>query len=117
MAGLFVGLACMISDVPQNHIVGFRFPWTMNITAIWNQTHNVGFWGMLADGVVCFVVTLLPIVDECVFGLGIGAMLFGIISPSLYTYWYARKKTGAGALIYTTHETCFVADGHQATTF
>lgn len=93
IAGLFVGLAFIIKDVPQNHIVGFRLPWTMNDADTWNQAHKCGFWGMLAGGVVCFVISLLPLRTEYVFGLGIGAILLGTLLPSLYSYWwYARKK-------------------------
>ncbi len=93
IAGLFVGLAYIIKDVPQNHVVGFRLPWTMNDTDTWNQTHKVGFWGMLAGGVVCFAISLLQISIEYVFGLGIGAILLGTLLPSLYSYWwYTRKK-------------------------
>lgn len=92
IAGLFVGLAFIIKDVPQNHVVGFRLPWTMNDIDTWNQTHKVGFWGMLAGGIVCLIVTILPIANEYVFGLGIGAVILGTILPSLYSYWYARKK-------------------------
>jgi uncharacterized membrane protein len=92
MAGLFVGLAFIIKDVPQNHVVGFRLPWTMNDTDTWIHTHKVGFWGMLAGGIVCVIVTFLPIATEIMFGLGIGVILLGTILPSLDSFWYARKK-------------------------
>jgi uncharacterized membrane protein len=92
IAGLFVGLAFIIKDVPQNHVVGFRLPWTLNDTDTWVQTHKIGFWGMLAGGVGCLIVTLLPIATETMFGLGIGVVLLGTILPSLYAFWYARKK-------------------------
>lgn len=92
LAGLFVGLAFVIKDVPPNHIIGFRLPWTMDDVDVWNQTHKVGFWGMLVGGIVCVVVTMVPVLAEFVFGLGIGAILLGILIPSLYSYWYAHKK-------------------------
>jgi uncharacterized membrane protein len=93
IAGLFVGLAFIIKDVPQNHVVGFRLPWTMNDTDIWAQTHKVGFWGMLAGSIVCFVISVLPIRTEYIFGLGIGALLLGTLLPSVYSFWlFARKN-------------------------
>jgi uncharacterized membrane protein len=95
IAGLFVGLAFIIKDVPPNHVVGFRLPWTMYDKATWIQTHKVGFWGMLAGGVMCFVISLLPIGTTYVFGLGISAILIGVLLPSLYSYWWSARKKRA----------------------
>lgn len=91
LAGLFVGLAWIIKDVPPNHIAGFRFPWTLYDPAIWRHTHIVGFWGMFVGGVICAIVTVIPVATESMFGLGIGAILLGTIIPSVYSYWYARR--------------------------
>lgn len=92
LAGLFIGLAAIIKNVPPNHVVGFRLPWTMQDAKIWTHTHRIGFWGMLGGGVVCLIVTLLPISPGYQFGLGIGAILTGTIIPSVYSYWYWRRR-------------------------
>jgi uncharacterized membrane protein len=92
MAGLFMGLAFVIKDIPPNHVAGFRLPWTMNDPDTWRRTHTIGFWGMLIGGGGCLIVTLIPIAAQYIFGLGIGSILGGVIIPSAYSYWYARNK-------------------------
>lgn len=90
LAGLFIGVAAIIKNVPPNHVVGFRLPWTMRDDDVWARTHTVGFWGMLIGGVSCLAITFVPIANEYLFGLGIGAILLGTIIPSVYSYWYWR---------------------------
>lgn len=92
MGGLFIGLACIIKTVPPNHVVGFRFPWTLRDADTWAHTHAIGFWGMAIGGVICVMVAFLPVANEYMFGLGIGAIVIGITIPSVYSYWYWRIK-------------------------
>ncbi|MBM4413941.1 MAG: DUF1648 domain-containing protein [Chloroflexi bacterium] len=93
MAGLFIGLAFVIRDVPQNHVVGFRLPWTMADATVWRATHRVGFWGMFVGGLVVVVVTLFPFSQEGMFLLGMCAVLVGVVIPSFYAYWLAKRKS------------------------
>lgn len=92
LGGLFIGLACIIKNVPPNHVVGFRFPWTMRDVDTWARTHVVGFWGMMLSGVCCLLITVLPLSNNDVVVLGMSAILVGITIPSIYSYWYWRTK-------------------------
>jgi uncharacterized membrane protein len=92
-AGLCIGLSFVIRDVPPNHVVGFRLPWTMNDGDIWHKTHRVGFWGMFLGGLICLLVSFMEVPSTLVSILGIGSMLLGMIIPSIYSYWYSSKKS------------------------
>lgn len=91
LAGLFIGLAFVIKDVPPNHIAGFRLPWTIHHPDVWRVTHVVGFWSMACGGLLCLLVTFIPMAMQAVFWLGIGSILLGTIIPSVFSYWYARN--------------------------
>lgn len=79
IAVLFMGLAVVIRDVPPNHVVGFRFPWTLHNPGVWHQSHRVGFWGMVIGGIGMIVVTLLPVAQDILFIVGM-SVLFQVFS-------------------------------------
>lgn len=93
IAGMFICFSFIVRNVPQNHIVGFRLPWTLANATVWRATHRVGFWGMLVAGVVIVLVTFLPIEPEYMFFLGMSTLLLGVIIPSFYAYWLAKRTT------------------------
>lgn len=93
IAGLFMGLAFVIRDVPPNHVVGFRFPWTLHNPRVWHQSQRAGFWGMVIGGMGMIVVTLLPVAQETMFIVGMSVLLSGILIPTLYSAWIGHRKS------------------------
>src|SRR5262249_58530216 len=64
MAGLFLFFALIgnvMGKVRKNFYIGVRVPWTLASDRVWNDTHRLAAWVMVAAGVIGFLMTVLGV--------------------------------------------------------
>lgn len=89
---LFAVLGNYLGKVRKNFFIGFRTPWTLASTEVWNRTHRLGGWLMMLAGAYMVVAAVLGlsavsmIVVVCVF------MLY----PVLHSFLLYRRIEGFG---------------------
>jgi uncharacterized membrane protein len=97
MAGLFLFFALMgnqLGKVRKNFYIGVRVPWTLASDRVWNDTHRLAAWVMVAAGVVGFVLTLLGVSLLVSFVLLIGSAFV----PIIYSFVHYKALERAGQL-------------------
>jgi uncharacterized membrane protein len=60
-AGIFLFFGLMgnvLGKVRKNFYIGIRVPWTLASDRVWNDTHRLGAWVMVAAGVIGFLLTI-----------------------------------------------------------
>jgi len=96
-AGLFLFFGLMgnvLGKVRKNFYIGIRVPWTLASDRVWNDTHRLGAWVMVAAGVIGFVLTIFgaPIWVPIV-------VLVGSMSiPLIYSFVHYKALERAGQL-------------------
>ncbi len=96
-AGIFLFFGLMgnvLGKVRKNFFIGIRVPWTLASDRVWNDTHRLGAWVMVAAGTIGFVLTILgaPIWVPLV-------VLVGSISiPLVYSFVHYKSLERAGQL-------------------
>lgn len=87
---LFVVLGNYMGKIKQNWFIGFRMPWTLSSENVWNKTHRLGGWCMMAFGLILILTPLLPaVVGMPLFIAGIAGV--GIV-PMVYSYIIYREE-------------------------
>jgi len=97
VGGIFVFFALMgnvMGKVRKNFYIGIRVPWTLASDRVWNDTHRLAAWLMVAGGVVGLIVVLsgLPL------PLAFGALAISIIVPIAYSFFHYKSLERRGAL-------------------
>ena len=96
-AGIFLFFGLMgnvLGKVRKNFFIGIRVPWTLASDRVWNDTHRLGAWVMVAAGTIGFLTTVfgaplwVPIV------ILIGSMLI----PLVYSFVHYKALERAGQL-------------------
>jgi uncharacterized membrane protein len=91
---LFIVIGNVLPRVRSNWMVGIRNPWTLSSDRVWERTHRVGGYMMLALGVLLIICgPFAP--SEATFVLilaGVTAVALGITAYS-YIIWTREKKT------------------------
>ena len=67
IAGMFLFFALLgnvIGKVRKNFYIGVRVPWTLASDRVWNDTHRLAAWVMVAAGVIGFVMIVLACSDH-----------------------------------------------------
>ena len=90
----FALMGNVMGKVRRNFYVGVRTPWTLANERVWNATHRFAAKTMVLAGVTGLVVSL---VTAQVF-LCIGIILFGGLSPILYSLVYYKRLERTGQL-------------------
>ncbi len=96
-AGIFLFFGLMgnvLGKVRKNFYIGIRVPWTLASDRVWNDTHRLGAWVMVAAGVIGFLLTILgaPIWIPMV-------VLFGsMFIPLIYSFVHYKALERAGQL-------------------
>jgi len=87
---LFIALGNYLPKFPRNFFVGVRTPWTLASDVVWNRTHRLAGWLMMAGGVFMVVAALLG------FSLLVGMVGIGVavLVPVLYSLLLYRKLVG-----------------------
>jgi uncharacterized membrane protein len=96
-AGIFLFFGLMgnvLGKVRKNFYIGIRVPWTLASDRVWNDTHRLGAWVMVAAGVIGFLLTIfgaplwVPVV-----------VLVGSVSiPLVYSFVHYKALERAGQL-------------------
>ncbi len=97
IAGIFLFFALMgnvIGKVRKNFYIGVRVPWTLASDRVWNDTHRVAAWVMVAAGLVGFVVTISGLSLIAAFVVLFGSMLV----PVVYSFVHYKSLEKRGAL-------------------
>ena len=97
VAGIFLMYALLgnvLGKVRKNFYVGVRVPWTLASDRVWNDTHRLAAWIMVAAGVVGFGMTLLgvPFVYSLVLLIG------SAFVPIIYSFVHYKTLERRGAL-------------------
>jgi len=97
VGGIFVFFALMgnvMGKVRKNFYIGIRVPWTLASDRVWNDTHRLAAWLMVAGGVVGLIVVLagLPL------PLAFGVLGVSVIVPVAYSFFHYKALERRGAL-------------------
>jgi uncharacterized membrane protein len=97
MAGLFLFFALLgnqIGKVRKNFYIGVRTPWTLANDRVWNDTHRLAAWVMVAAGLIGFVLTILnvPIMISLIILIG------SALVPVIYSFIHYKTMERAGQL-------------------
>jgi uncharacterized membrane protein len=96
-AGIFLFFGLMgnvLGRVRKNFYIGIRVPWTLASDRVWNDTHRMGAWVMVAAGVIGFLLTILgaPIWVPIVVLVG------SMVIPLVYSFVHYKALEKAGQL-------------------
>jgi uncharacterized membrane protein len=97
IAGIFLMLALMgnvLGKVRRNFYIGVRVPWTLASDRVWNDTHRLAAWLMVASGLLGFVMILIgvPIIYSIVVLIG------SALIPVVYSFVHYKALERRGAL-------------------
>jgi uncharacterized membrane protein len=97
IAGLFLFftlLGNVIGKVRKNFYIGVRVPWTLASDRVWNDTHRLAAWVMVAAGLIGFLITIsgLSIV------LAIIVLVGSAFIPVVYSFVHYKSLERRGAL-------------------
>jgi uncharacterized membrane protein len=97
IAGLFLFFTLMgnvIGKVRRNFYIGVRVPWTLASDRVWNDTHRLAAWVMVAAGCIGFVMTVSGFSIIAAFALLIGSAFI----PIIYSFVHYKSLERRGAL-------------------
>ena len=66
IGGMFLFFALLgnvMGKVRKNFYIGIRVPWTLASDRVWNDTHRLAAWLMVAGGIIGFLVVILGPAD------------------------------------------------------
>lgn len=95
IAGIFLMLAMLgnvLGKVRKNFYIGVRVPWTLASDRVWNDTHRLAAWIMVACGLVGFVMIVIGIPIVYSFVLLIGSAIVPIVYS--FVHYKALEKRG-----------------------
>ena len=84
----------MIGKVCKNFYIGIRVPWTLASDRVWNDTHRLAAWVMVAVGVIGFLLVIAGASPIVAIGLLIGSMLI----PVVYSFIHYKSLERRGTL-------------------
>jgi uncharacterized membrane protein len=90
----FMLMGNVLGKVRRNFYVGIRVPWTLANDRVWNETHRLGAWLMMAAGAIgmLFVVLNLP------FYLGFIPLGIAVIVPIVHSFLLYKRLERNGQL-------------------
>jgi uncharacterized membrane protein len=97
IGGLFLFFALLgnvMGKVRKNFYIGIRVPWTLASDRVWNDTHRLAAWLMVAGGILGFLLVIagLPILWS------IGVMIATFLIPIVYSFVHYKALERQGAL-------------------
>ena len=96
IAGIFLMYALLgnvLGKVRKNFYIGVRVPWTLASDRVWNDTHRLAAWIMVAAGVLGFLMTLFGVPLVYSFVLLVGSAFVPIIYS--FVHYKALERRGA----------------------
>ncbi len=97
MAGIFLFFAFLgnvMGKVRKNFYIGIRVPWTLASDRVWNDTHRLAAWLMVAVGVIGFLLIIAGVSPMVAIGLLLGSMLI----PVVYSFVHYKALERHGTL-------------------
>jgi uncharacterized membrane protein len=97
IGGIFLFIALLgnvMGKVRKNFYIGVRVPWTLASDRVWNDTHRLAAWVMVAAGAVGFLLVIAGVPPAWALGLLIGSMLI----PIVYSFVHYKSLERRGAL-------------------
>jgi uncharacterized membrane protein len=97
IGGLFLFFALLgnvMGKVRKNFYIGIRVPWTLASDRVWNDTHRLAAWLMVAGGVIGFLIVVagLPMV------VAFGVIIVTFAIPVVYSFVHYKALERRGAL-------------------
>jgi uncharacterized membrane protein len=97
IGGIFLFFALMgnvMGKVRKNFYIGIRVPWTLASDRVWNDTHRLAAWVMVAMGLIGFMLVLAGVPPVWALGLLLGSLLI----PVVYSFVHYKALERRGAL-------------------
>jgi uncharacterized membrane protein len=97
IGGMFLFFALLgnvMGKIRKNFYIGVRVPWTLASDRVWNDTHRLAAWVMVASGLVGFVLTISGLSLILALVVCIGSMLI----PMVYSFFHYKALERAGEL-------------------
>jgi uncharacterized membrane protein len=97
IGGLFLFFALLgnvMGKVRKNFYIGIRVPWTLASDRVWNDTHRLAAWVMVAMGAIGFVLVVAGVPPVWAIGLLLGSLLI----PVVYSFVHYKALERRGAL-------------------
>jgi len=97
IAGIFLFFAFLgnvMGKVRKNFYIGVRVPWTLASDRVWNDTHRLAAWVMVAAGVIGFLLIIAGVSPIVAIGFLLGSMLI----PVVYSFVHYKALERHGTL-------------------
>jgi uncharacterized membrane protein len=97
VSGIFLFFALIgnvMGQVRRNFWMGVRTPWTLASERVWNQTHRLFAWLMVAAGAIGFLAVIAGVnLIVCIAGL-----LIAVFTPVIYSFVLYKRLEKQGKL-------------------
>lgn len=97
LAGMFIFFGLMgnvMGKVRKNFYVGIRVPWTLASDRVWNDTHRLAAWLMVAGS----AVGLALVAFDAPLALAFGVLMASFLIPVVYSFIHYKALERRGAL-------------------
>jgi uncharacterized membrane protein len=97
LGGMFLFFALagnVMGKVRRNFYIGVRLPWTLASDRVWNDTHRLAAWTMVAGSLVGFLLVAAGLNILVAFGV----LLVSILVPCVYSFVHYKQLERRGAL-------------------
>jgi uncharacterized membrane protein len=97
IGGIFLFIALLgnvMGKVRKNFYIGVRVPWTLASDRVWNDTHRLAAWLMVAAGAIGFLLVIAGVPPVWALGVLVGSMLI----PVVYSFVHYKSLEQRGAL-------------------
>jgi len=94
IGAMIVGIGTLLPNAKSNWFFGIRTPWTLASDRVWDRTHRVGGWLMVAAGLLIAMIGIASS-DAWVWFL-IATSFALLLSPVVYSYFAWREEREHG---------------------
>jgi uncharacterized membrane protein len=97
LGGLFLFFGLMgnvMGKVRRNFYIGVRVPWTLASERVWDDTHRLAAWTMVAGSVVGFLAVMAGLSPF----IALGVLIVSALVPVVYSFVHYKHLERLGAL-------------------
>jgi uncharacterized membrane protein len=91
VGALLVILGNLLPRFRSNFFMGIRTPWTLSSDTVWNRTHRLGGYLMVAAGLLMVVSAFVQ--SEVFFYVAIGGVFVAALGTVIYSYLLWRGES------------------------
>ena len=91
----FALMGNVMGKVRKNFYIGVRVPWTLASDRVWNDTHRLAAWVMVAAGLIGFVHDRQRLRRSFV---AIVVLIASVFIPMVYSFVHYKSLERRGAL-------------------